>query len=63
MNLQAVITKECNLLEGMTEDEIKCISHHLKVQNFTKNDLLMKKGEPADILMIIINGSTRPLND
>jgi len=63
MNLQAVITKECNLLEGMTEDEIKLISHHLKVQNFTKNDLLMKKGEPADILMIIINGSTRALND
>jgi len=63
MNLQAVITKECNLLEGMTEDEIKLISHHLKVLNFSKNDLLMKKGEPADILMIIINGSTRALYD
>ena len=63
MNLQAVITKECNLVEGMTEDDIKFISHHLKVQNYTKNDLLMKKGEPADVLMIIINGSTRVLND
>ena len=63
MNLQAVITKECNLVDGMTEDDIKFISHHLKVQNYTKNDLLMKKGEPADVLMIIINGSTRVLND
>ena len=54
---------KCKLVDGLTQEEVKCISQYLEVKNYSKNDLLMKKGEPADLLMIIISGSTRVLND
>ena len=63
MNLETVLTDKCKLVEGLMQEELKCISQYLEVQNYSQNDLLMKKGEPADVLMIIISGSTRVLND
>jgi len=62
-NLEQTLSENCNLIKGFTKKEIKCISEHLHVQNYCKNELLMQENEPADKLMIILNGSTRIIND
>ena len=63
MNVEQIITDECHITNGLSQKEIKCISKYLKVKQFTKNDILMKKGEPADTLMVILAGSTRVINE
>lgn len=63
MNVEQIITDECHITNGLSQKEIKCISNYLKVKQFSKNDILMKKGEPADTLMVILSGSTRVINE
>ncbi len=63
MNVEQIITDECHITNGLSQKEIKFISNYLKVKQFSKNDILMKKGEPADTLMVILAGSTRVINE
>ena len=63
MNVVQIITNDCEIFKGLSQKDIKCISTYLKIKEFAKKDILMKKGEPADTLMIILTGSTRVINE
>ncbi|MDM8526519.1 cyclic nucleotide-binding domain-containing protein, partial [Desulfococcaceae bacterium HSG8] len=51
------------IFEGIEENDIKSLVSFLKLDKFFKGDFILKKGDPAKNLFIIVSGRVNVLND
>ena len=60
--LSQFIQEKTHLKEHLTPKEIESFSRHLSVEEIPAGSPLMRKGEPADSLVMILNGSCQVID-
>lgn len=59
IDLSKFIISNSALGEAFTQDEIASLSEHLRLEEYPQDTSLMKEGEPACSLLIVISGEVR----
>ena len=50
------LQNEGNLKHSFSAEDIAVLAHHMSIQSFDDNAILMRKDEPADCMAFLISG-------
>ena len=51
-----ILQREGNLKHCFSIDEIKSLAEHVSIEEIQAETVLMKKGEPSDSMVFVLNG-------